>query len=137
MMNGGTVPGGMNARAVDVADGFGHCLGHVRARVEVQFHQRHALDILRLDVVDAGDVEKVVFVVVRQVSLHLRRVHAAVWLADVYDRQVQTGEDVNRHLANCEDAAQRDADKSNDHGKGTIQCEADQPHEDGSQNGRA
>ena len=41
----------------------------------------------------------------------------------------RAGEDVDGHLANRQDAAQRDTDESDDHGKGTIQCESDQPHE--------
>ena len=61
---------------------------------------------LRLDVVDAGDVEEVVLVVVGQKAFHLRRVHAAVGLADVDHRQVQAGEDVDRHLANRQNAPQ-------------------------------
>ena len=84
---------------------------------------------LRLDVVDAGDVKKVVLVVVGEIAFHLRGVHAAVGLADVHHRQVQAGEDVDGHLANRQDAAQRDADEGDYHGKGTIQGESDQPHE--------
>ena len=56
-------------RAVDVADRLGHRLGHVGAGVEVQLHQGHALDVLRLDVVDAADVEEVVLVVVGDAAL--------------------------------------------------------------------
>ena len=52
---------------------------------------------LRLDVVDAADVEEVVLVVVGEQPFHLRRVHAAVGLADVDDRQVQVREDVDFH----------------------------------------
>ena len=84
-------------RAVDVVDRLGHRLGHVGAGMEVQLHQGHALDVPRLDVVDAADVEEVVLVVVGEEPFHLRRVHAAVGLADVDHRQVQGREDVDFH----------------------------------------
>src|SRR5262249_36928511 len=54
------------AGAVDVADRFGHGLGHVGARMEVELHQGDALDILTLDMVNAGYVEEVILVVVGQ-----------------------------------------------------------------------
>jgi hypothetical protein len=65
--------------------------------MEVQLHQRRALHVPRLDVVNAADVQEVVLVVVGQKAFHLRRVHAAVGLADVDHRQVQAGEDVDFH----------------------------------------
>ena len=74
------------ARAGDVADRLGHRLGHVGAGMEEQLHQGHALDVAALDVVDAGDVEEVVLVIVGEQPFHLRRVHAAVGLGDVDDR---------------------------------------------------
>src|SRR5215213_5199156 len=43
------------ARAVDVADDLRHCLAHVGAGMEDQLHQGGALDVLRFDVLDAGD----------------------------------------------------------------------------------
>ena len=55
-----------SAGAVDVADHLRHGLAHVGAGMEHQLHQRRALDALRLDVLDAGDVEEVILVVVRQ-----------------------------------------------------------------------
>ena len=82
---------------VDVADRLGHGLGHVGAGVEVQLHQGGALDVLRFDVMDAGDVEEVVFVVVGEEPFHLAGVHAAVGLGHVDDRQVERGEDVHLH----------------------------------------
>ena len=60
---------------------------------------------LRLDVVDARDVQEVILVIVRQKPFHLRRVHAAVGLADINHRQIQAGEDVDGHLPNRQDAA--------------------------------
>ena len=83
----------------DVADRLGHRLGHVGAGVEEELDNGHPLDILRLDVVDAGHVERVALVVGSDLALHLARVHAAVGLGDVDDRQVEGGEDVDRPCA--------------------------------------
>ncbi len=75
------------AGAVHVADGFGHRLAHVGALVKDQLHERRALDALALDVIDAGDVEEVILVVVSEVAFHLRRIHAAVGLGHI-DRRI-------------------------------------------------
>ena len=61
------------------------------------------------DVMDAVDVEEVVLVVVGDQPFHLLRVHAAVGLADVDDRQVQGGEDVHLHPAEGQHAGEGDA----------------------------
>ena len=74
------------------------------------------------------DVEEVVLVVVGQKAFHLRRVHAAVRLADVDHRQVQAGEDVDRHPANRQEASQRDRHQRNHHGNRTPQGKQDQFH---------
>jgi len=84
-------------RPVDVVDRLRHRLGHVRARMEEELHQGRALHVSRLHVVDAADVEEVVLVVVGEEALHLRRVHAAVGLADVDHGQIEAREDVNFH----------------------------------------
>ena len=98
MMNGGTVPGGMNARerlTYPTVSAMAWAMSVPGWKI--QLHQRHALDVLRLDVVDAADVEEVVLVVVGDQPFHLLRVHAAVGLADVDDRQIERGEDVDLH----------------------------------------
>ena len=91
------------ARAVDVADRLRERLGHVGAGMERQLQQAGVLDRLRLDALDAVDVEEVVLVVVDEIPLHLRRAHAAVRLRDVDDRQIQIGKDVDAHPADGED----------------------------------
>ena len=112
------------ARASDVADRLGHRLGHVGAGMEEQLHHRHALDVPALDVMDARDVKKVILVIVGEQPLHLGWVHAAVGLGDVDDRQIQVGEDVDRHPCHGQRTAQHDGyDKHHDregppHGKG-------------------
>src|SRR5262249_6797957 len=60
-------------------------------------HQGQALDVLGLDVVDAADVQEVVFKVVRKKAFHLAGVHATVGLGDVDDGHTQVGEDVGGH----------------------------------------
>ncbi|TXT29868.1 MAG: hypothetical protein FD138_2366 [Planctomycetota bacterium] len=65
--------------------------------MEDELHQRRPLDVAALDVMDAVDVEEVVLVVVGQQPFHLRRVHAAIRLADVNHRQIERREDVHRH----------------------------------------
>jgi hypothetical protein len=66
--------------------------------VEHQLHERNALDVLRLDVLDPSYVQEVVLVVVRQVAFHLRRIHPAEWLRDVDGGCPQLREDVHLHL---------------------------------------
>ena len=70
------------------------------------FIRADALDVLRFDVVDAGDVEEVVFVVVGDQPFHLGRVDAAVGLGHVDHRQVEAGEDVDLHARQGKAAAQ-------------------------------
>jgi len=118
-------------RPRDVTDGLGHRLGHVRARVEVELHQGHALDVLRLYVVDAGDVEEVVLVIVGEQPLHLGGVHAAVRLGDVDDREVQVREDVDGHPEEGEAAPECDGDDEHHHGERSPHGEDDGVHETG------
>ena len=102
--------------------------------MKVQLHQGHALHVPRLDVMDAADIEEVVLVVVGEEPFHLRRVHAAVGLADVDHRQIQAREDVDFHplgqagrirqpqliadgIADGEKGAQRDRHDEHHHGE--------------------
>src|SRR5207244_2827738 len=66
------------ACAGDVAHGFAHRLRHICALVENKLEQSLPRDTSAFHVIDTGDVEEVVFVVVRQEPFHLLRVHAAV-----------------------------------------------------------
>jgi len=123
---GGDGAGGHEgAGAVDVLDGLGHGLGHVGTGVEEQFHEGEALDVLRLDVVDAADVEEVVLVVVGEQTFHLGGVHAAVGLADVDDGQVQAGEDVDLHARQGEAAGEDEAGEGDEDGDGVAEGEDD------------
>ncbi len=118
VMNGGTVPGRHEgARAVHIADGLRHRLAHVGVRMKHQLHERRALDALALDVIDAGDVEEVILVVISQVAFHLRRVHAAVRLRDIDGGIAHLRKDIDRHALHGQDGAERDRDQRDDHGE--------------------
>ncbi len=90
------------ARAIHIADRLRHGLAHVGAGMEHQLHERRALDALALDVIDAGDVEEVILVVVSQVAFHLRRVHAAVGLRDIDGRIADLRENIDGHALDGE-----------------------------------
>ena len=66
--------------------------------MKLKLHDGGSLDVLRLDVLDARDVEEVILVVVGQVAFHLRRIHAALRLRDVDGGNAQRREDIARHL---------------------------------------
>ncbi len=51
----------------------------------------------RFDVLNARDVEEVVFVIRNEEAFHLRRIHAAIRLCDVDHRQIEIRKDVHRH----------------------------------------
>ena len=103
-------------RAVDVPDHFTHRLTHVGVGVKHQLHQRDALNVLRLDVFDARDVEEVILVVVRQVPFHLRRIHTAVRLRDVDSRCAELRENIHLHLPNRHDRGECDGNHRHEYG---------------------
>ena len=84
--------------------------------MEHQLHERRALDALAFHVIDAGDVEEVILVVVSQVAFHLGGVHAAVGLRDVDGRIADLREDIDRHALDGQNGAQRDGDQRHHHG---------------------
>src|SRR5438445_4652817 len=96
MMNGGTVPGGMNARArltyATVSD-----MAWDTSGMELQFDDRRALNGLGLDVLDAGDIQEMVFVIISEITFHLGGVHAAIRLRDVNRRNAESRENIARH----------------------------------------
>jgi hypothetical protein len=118
-MNGGTVPGGMNARArrherarpVHIADRFRHRLTHVGPLVKDQLEEGGALNAFARYVIDARDVEEVILVVISQVPFHLRRVHPAIRLRDVDGRIADSGKDVGGHPLQRQQGAKRDRDQ--------------------------
>ena len=90
------------AGPVDVADRLTHGLRHVRPRVELELHDRRALDVLGLYVLDARDIKEVIFVIISQEAFHLAGIHAAIGLRDVNRGDVQGREDVLRHALEAE-----------------------------------
>ena len=82
---------------VYVADGLRHGIGHVGVRLKHQLHQRGALDISALDVLNADDVEEVIFEVVVEKSFHLAGIHSAIGLCDVDSSVADDWKDVDAH----------------------------------------
>ena len=97
--------------------------------MELQLEQRRALDGLRLHVLDAGDVEEVILVIISEVALHLRRVHAAVRLRHVNGGNAQRGEDVARHLLQGQRGPQGHRRHPGQDGERTAQGLCDQIHD--------
>ena len=116
------------ARAVHIRDRFRERGGHVRAGMKLELHDRSALDVLGLHVLDAGDVEEVVLVVVGQVAFHLQRVHAAIGLRDVDGRDAQGGEDIAGHFFLGLPCAEEDRHDDDDDGPGMAEGEAGKGH---------
>ena len=121
------------ARTVHVTDGLAHGLRHVRPRVELELHHRGALDVLRFDVLNAGDVQEVVFVIEGEEAFHLRGVHAAERLGDVDRRDVQGREDVLGHAVQAEDGRQDQRDDRDDQGDRPAKDHGKEAHERGLQ----
>ena len=65
--------------------------------------------------VEAGDVEEVILVVVSQVTFHLGRVHAAVGLRHVDGGVSDLGKDVRGHAFECEHGTERNRDEGHHH----------------------
>jgi hypothetical protein len=116
------------AGAVHVGHHLGQRGRHVHVRVELKLHDARALNGLRLDVLDARDVEEVIFVEVGDVALHLRRIHAAEGLRNVNGRDAQRWEHVARHALKGNPRAQRDGDDADHDGERAAEREADQIH---------
>ena len=93
-----------------------------------EFDEADTLNGLRLDVLDARDVQEVIFVVRDQIALHLRRSHPAVGLRDVDHRQIEIREDVHGHSRQRKTRAQRDGDDRDENREWTSKRSIDQPH---------
>ena len=92
--------------------------------MKLKLDQSHALDRLRFDVFDASDIEEMVLVVIDEKSFHLGRVHAAIGLRDIENRDAEVGKDVAGHPLNgqragehCGDDQHQERDRSSE-GKG-------------------
>ena len=116
------------AGAVHVADGLTHGLRHVRTRMELELHHRRALDVLGFDVLDTGDVQEVVFVIIRQEAFHLAGLHAAEGLGDIDRRDVQGREDVLGHAIQAEEGGKRQGQDRDDQGDRSTQDQGKEIH---------
>jgi len=116
------------AGAGDVAHGLRHGLAHVGARVEDQAHEGGALDALALDMIDAGDVEEMILVVIRDESFHLRRIHAAVRLRDVNGRRSEIRKNIGGHPSQREVRSERDRQHGHHHSNRPAERNPEQPH---------
>ena len=116
------------ARPVHVAHHFCHRLAHVGLRVEDQFHERHTLNVLGLDVLDAGDVEEVILVVVGEIAFHLGGIHAAIGLGNIDGGRAQLRKDVHFHLANRQDRTEGNRHHRDQNRHRPFQCHQYQPH---------
>src|SRR5882757_1219428 len=118
--------------AVDVADRLRRGLRHVGAGMELELDQPDALDRFAFDMLDAGDVKEVVFIVVDDEPFHLRRVHAAVRLGHIQDGHPKIREDVPRHAIDREKTHQCDGYDHRQKRDRTSQCKRHQVHRDAS-----
>jgi len=79
-------------------------------------------------VLDARDIEEVIFVIVCQEAFHLRRVHAAVGLGDIDGRNSQRWEDVAGRFTKSEERTQDDGGDEDKHRERPTHGRADYVH---------
>jgi hypothetical protein len=96
--------------------------------VELQLDQCCALDRFGFDVLDAGDVEKMILVIVDQKPFHLGRVHAAIRLGDVKHRHAKVWENVSWHPLDGEKAGKDGSENKHQNGDGPTQGKRYQVH---------
>jgi hypothetical protein len=116
------------ARAIDIADRLAHRRGHIGAGMEHEFHQCGALDALAFDVVNAGDVEEVILIIVGEKAFHLCRVHPAIGLRDIDGRIAHLREDVDRHPLNRKYRSKCHRDQNGDNRYRTAERKQDETH---------
>ena len=90
--------------------------------------ERCALDRLCLYALNAIDVEEVVLVVVRDKSFHLLRTHAAVWLRNIDDRQIEVRKDIDARPHDSQHGRKRQCDNQDDDGDGPPKGDTNKPH---------
>ena len=90
--------------------------------MELELDDRRPLNGLRFDVFDAGEIEKMIFVVIRQIAFHLRRVHSAVGLRDIDGRDAQRRKDVPGHFLQRQAATEQNPDDEDDDRERSPEC---------------
>ncbi len=110
--------------AVDVGDRLRRGLRHVGAGMELELDQPDALDRFAFDMLDAGDVEEVVLIIVDDEPFHLRR--------DIQDGHPEIREDVPRHSIDRQKTHQCDGYDHRQKRNRASQCKRHQVHQDAS-----
>ena len=96
--------------------------------MELELHDRRSLDVLGFDVLDAGDVQEVVFVIIRQEAFHLAGLHAAKGLGDIDRRDVQGREHVLGHAIQAEEGGKRQGHERDDQGDRSTKDQGEEIH---------
>jgi len=81
--------------------------------MEDKLEQGLAWDASAFHVIDAGDVEEVILVVVSQISFHLLWVHPTVRLGDVDHRIADLRKYIDRHSLKRQHGSKRNRDERN------------------------
>jgi len=84
--------------------------------MEDKLHERRALDAFALDVINAGDVQEVIFEVVGEVAFDLRRIHAAVGLRNINGRIANLRKNIDRHAPDGERSTKCDGNQGDYNG---------------------
>ena len=85
--------------------------------MELKLHQAGALNRLRFHMLDARDVKEVILVIVSEIALHLRGVHAPERLRDVNRGDAERRENVARQPLQSDPGTERNRDDQHDDGE--------------------
>src|SRR5882724_2196998 len=77
---------------------------------------------------NAGDKEEMELVIVSEITLHLRRIHAAKRLRNVNRGNAQRGKNIAGHLAQREDRAKRQSNHRDNNCQRSAQCRLSEVH---------
>ena len=80
-----------------VRDRLRQGLTHISAGMKVEFDQADVLDGFRFDVLNARDVEEMVFIIRDEVPLHLGRIHPTIGLRYVNHRKLEIRKNIHWH----------------------------------------
>ena len=78
--------------------------------------------------VDATDVEEVVFVVVSKQAFHLGGIHAAIGLANIKNGKVQRGKDINFDAGKGKQPCKDDTKYHDANGDGSSESKVNRVH---------
>src|SRR5207253_11399892 len=101
----------------------------VRPGTEVELQHRHALDRLRVDVLDAVDVEEVVLVEGDDLPLHLARGQPSEWLHNVEHGHSEVREDVYGRAPEGKEGRENEREDRHHHGERSAKCTSHNTHQ--------